>query len=193
MPNNVDIVILAAGKSSRFKSDKRAITLPHVLSVMPILQIKHKVSNIYLVMRDENIESDKVYLQNPNTIPVYLKADKEEGIGLSIAKAMEVVRADCVLICLADMPFIQFASYEKIIANSASNTITVPRYQGQQGNPVAFGREYYTELLSLRGDKGGKSIINKHIHAVCYVDLDDEGVVLDVDIPEDLHRIHSIK
>jgi len=69
--------------------------------------------------------------------------------------------------------------------------IVAPRFRGQRGNPVLFARSLFPELLSLRGEEGGRSLIEKHRHLVEWVEVDSEEYFLDIDTSEDLKRLRS--
>ena len=52
-------------------------------------------------------------------------------------------------------------------------------------NPVIFDlAKYREELLSLEGDRGAKSILKAHSEDILEVEVDDQGVVVDIDTPE---------
>ena len=52
------------------------------------------------------------------------------------------------------------------------------------GVPAYFPREYFGELLQLRGDQGAKKVLQNHKPYI----LNHEGSLIDVDEPEDLAR-----
>jgi molybdenum cofactor cytidylyltransferase len=58
-------------------------------------------------------------------------------------------------------------------------------YRGQRGNPVGFSRDYLPQLLALEGDQGARGIL-KHA-PVTELEVDDSGILQDVDTPADLH------
>jgi molybdenum cofactor cytidylyltransferase len=59
--------------------------------------------------------------------------------------------------------------------------IIVPSFRGVRGNPVIFDRKFKKELLNLRGDVGGRSIIECHPEEVRVVPVESIGVIKDVD------------
>jgi molybdenum cofactor cytidylyltransferase len=58
-----------------------------------------------------------------------------------------------------------------------------PRYEDTPGHPVGFSREFFAELLDLDGDEGARSVVRAHRDVVEFVDVDDPGVVTDLDQP----------
>ena len=72
----------------------------------------------------------------------------------------------------------------------ASNII-VPFNNGTRGNPVIFGRHFYNELSLLKGDEGGKKIIDKNkINLVKFLSK-SKGYFFDIDIQSDILKLNS--
>jgi molybdenum cofactor cytidylyltransferase len=69
-------------------------------------------------------------------------------------------------------------------AINQSTEIAVPVFQGRRGNPVAFGRSYFQNLIALQGDRGARMLLREH--PVIEVAVEDEGIHRDVDMPEDV-------
>lgn len=62
------------------------------------------------------------------------------------------------------------------------------RHAGQHGHPVLFGAVLFEELK--RGDlpEGARTVIRAHRRKVREVPVNDDGVLLDVDTPEEFRR-----
>jgi molybdenum cofactor cytidylyltransferase len=70
--------------------------------------------------------------------------------------------------------------------------IVAARYNGVQDHPVLFDRAVFTELTSLAGDVGAKSVINRSADRVGFVDVSAPQPI-DVDEPGDLRRLEKSK
>ncbi len=93
------------------------------------------------------------------------------------------------VICLGDMPWLTGRHIDKLISAFASQTIgkiCVPVYQGRRGNPVLFDRCYFPEMATVQGDKGARHVIERHAGVVQKVEMDDDALFRDVDVPADL-------
>ena len=64
--------------------------------------------------------------------------------------------------------------------------IAAPSYRGQRGHPVGFSRRHRDALASLIGDAGARSLIERNLDRMTWIDVDDAGVVRDVDTPSDV-------
>lgn len=89
------------------------------------------------------------------------------------------------VIALADMPYVQPSTICQLLSALESGAdIAVLCYQGKRGNPVAFSRTHLAELLLLSGDQGARDLLRRY--PVVEVDVDDPGILQDIDRPEDL-------
>jgi molybdenum cofactor cytidylyltransferase len=101
--------------------------------------------------------------------------------------------ADGVMIVLADMPFVQAATYTQLLDSLVEHPdcIAVPIMHGKRGNPVLFPMAYKQELTNLTGDAGAKPILARFAASVREVAVDDVGIFADLDTHEDLQRLAS--
>ncbi len=63
--------------------------------------------------------------------------------------------------------------------------IRVPRYRAKRGHPIWFSRELVPEFLALPFDGPARDVVARHVDRTEYLDLDDPGIVADIDSPED--------
>jgi len=101
------------------------------------------------------------------------------SIGCGVAAMPDNV--DGVLICLGDMPHVKASTIRKLIGVFEDKEICVPVKDGRQGNPVLFSRAFFPALKSIKGDKGGKSLIQDMHENVGLVAVDDAGIFIDHD------------
>jgi len=57
-----------------------------------------------------------------------------------------------------------------------------------RGHPVGFGAMHGEALAALDGDLGARELIASASDAVTKLDVDDPGILADVDTPDDLIR-----
>lgn len=87
----------------------------------------------------------------------------------------------------ADQPYVQYKSLEKFLflAHTAAAGIVSAVHGGVPGNPVSFDRTYYPELMELKGDTGGRSVMKNHPDDVEWFEMPKKELK-DIDWPEDL-------
>ncbi|WP_074859305.1 nucleotidyltransferase family protein [Ectopseudomonas oleovorans] len=189
--HRVAALMLAAGYSRRFGADKRRATLADGRSLLAasLALPCSMLEEVWLVLRpDESITE----LGLPANIKLVQHPLTAQGMGHSLAAGAERLlaesRADAVAIFLADMPAIRRDSLETLFAHASANAIVLPSYQGKRGHPVLFGRAFWPQLATLSGDAGAKPVLQQHPEAVRIVELNDPGVLQDIDTPADLSQ-----
>lgn len=124
---------------------------------------------------------------------VVINSRPESQMADSVRAGLEKVSAEteAVLICLADHPLVLPHTIRMIVARSADppGNIIVPYFKGRRGHPSLFPRAI------LNGVFAGhtlRDIIHNHEASLVLLDVEDEGVVLDMDTEEDYRRMAEI-
>jgi molybdenum cofactor cytidylyltransferase len=112
----------------------------------------------------------------------------DEGMGASLVHGIaQASDAAGWVIALADMPYVMPETITTLLDKmQAGADIAAPMFHGRRGNPVAFSRAHLNSLLELGGDQGARSLLAKF--PVVEVEVDDEGIVLDIDSADDLDQ-----
>jgi CTP:molybdopterin cytidylyltransferase MocA len=109
-------------------------------------------------------------------------------VGLDAVEEAETVG---VLVTLIDMPLITAGSVRAVL-EAARRTPPPPivraTYRGEHGHPVLFHRLVFGELRAADPGVGAKQVVRAHAADLLDLDLDDRGVVTDIDTPEDYER-----
>lgn len=182
-------LVLAAGCSRRFGSDKRCArlssgqTLLAASLALPCAQLEE----VWMVLRPED---DSTALGVPSQVQVIRSADSELGMGHSLASGVlhisQVAMANAIAVFLGDMPWIGADSLGYLLAQASPEHIVVPTFKEQPGHPVLFGRRFWPALQGLTGDAGAKSVLGANPQAVRYLPLNDPGILRDIDVPQSL-------
>lgn len=194
------LLLLAAGQGRRFGSDKRKARLPGGQSLLAATAHTYLLLNcpLAIVTRPEDralqqAVSRELTAAGEPRLPRWLIAnDASQGMGHSLAEAVTTMRDEApqwLLIGLGDMPFVAhetLAALVRMLEEGGPATIARPRYQGQAGQPVGFGREHLDALTQLQGDQGARSLLQARSDDVQWLDVTDPGVLADVDQRTDL-------
>ena len=124
-------------------------------------------------------------VENPNFNRGQLSSLKV-GLAEVIAGGPQAVAA--VVVHLADHPLVAPATFRALVDDyrKTASPIVVARYNGRRGHPVIFDRAVFAELMAAPEHQGARVVVNADAARVRYVDVDDPGVVLDLDTPADL-------
>lgn len=188
----VTALVLAAGQSRRMGPvNKLLATVDGVPMVRATVErIAAAGVDRVVVITGHEAERVSAALQGLDVDLVH-NPDYTEGLSTSLARGISALDAsvDAALVCLADMPRVRPRHVQRLLAAFdplEGRGICVPTYRGKRGNPVLWDRRYFQEMAAVRGDVGARHLIGEHQDAVCEVEMDDGGVLLDVDSPESL-------
>ncbi len=121
--------------------------------------------------------------------------DYRLGMSTSLRKGLEKLEANCELfmVALADQPLTKTETYNLLLeqAGESDKGIAIPVYEGQKGNPIIFKRRYLPELLTLKGDVGGRELLKRHPEDIFYIEVRDPGVVTNVNTPDDYEKLKN--
>lgn len=98
------------------------------------------------------------------------------------------------MILPGDLPLIQPDSLRRVAEGLREKPAVVPHYRQQKGHPVAFSHNFLPQLAALMGDSGAKEIVRsaRLSHQVLDLDLQDVGIVHDIDTLADLVRAEQV-
>lgn len=208
----LSIILLAAGNSNRFHGNKmlawidgKPMYLHMVEKILQIPAYQKVLVTQYdeiITYLDSSLSKHACSQINQNTIlehnfesqniQVVRNEHSDWGISHSIQLGLDYCtqnsgqnKADAYLFAVCDQPWLSLESIRKLI-NAYVNSekgIACLSYNGSFGNPVIFDKVYYQELMNLKGDIGGKSILKKHNNDVLLVEINDSKELLDIDTP----------
>jgi molybdenum cofactor cytidylyltransferase len=189
-------LLLAAGASRRFGSDKRTHKLADGKALLHTTVEKYLgcFEQVVVVLRPgDGLLQEALLAGFGKRAPRVVVADDADlGMGHSLAAGIAAVADwDYAFVALADMPFIEAATLERlkqVMASAAADAIVQPTLQGRPGHPVGFGRDRFAEIAALTGDAGARSIVQRRKDQVVEVPVTDPGVLRDIDQPADLDR-----
>ncbi len=118
-------------------------------------------------------------------VNIVINSLSKMGMSASIRRGLQEIHPHCrgILIALGDQPLLKTRTINALIRtfDQGKGGIIVPSFQGTRGHPVIFHRKFKKELLNLKGDVGGRSIIENHAEDVRVVPVKSIGVIKDVD------------
>ena len=181
------IVVLAAGFGSRFKGARHKLDEPlHGSTVLGCTLRQAVASELHVVLvTTAPFVAAATEVLATSDIVVLSLAEASRGMGHSIAAGVgERPDAGGWLILPGDMPMVRAQTLRSVAAALERHPVVYAQYHGRRGHPVGFGSELYSELIALTGDEGARRIVARYpVHGE---ELDDPGVLVDVDTQDDL-------
>ena len=194
-----DAIVLAAGKSTRYgKSNKLFSEInnkPLILHTVNEI-VNSKVKKIIIVTGSDHKEICSI-LKGFNVVIIH-NQNYETGISSSISTGIVHLPKNSfsTMICLADMPLLTTNDYNNIIdfhqQNGGVSRIVAPYRKKTIGNPVIFGKDYFKQLCSLNGDKGGKEIFDNNSKYLVKFNTKSEGFYFDIDNKNDFLKLKNL-
>ena len=184
----INLILLASGNSKRFNGNKLLTNFhdkPLYMYTLEKLKSIKGLNQIIVVTQYEEIKQKSIDLG----FDVVLNFESELGISNSIALGISRDKsADGYMFMVCDQPFIKPKSINKLIEefNSGGKGICSIGFKDRLGNPNIFSRKYLEELLSLKGDIGGKHILKKHIDDLKIIQIEDGEELKDIDTRDDI-------
>lgn len=190
-PATVVGVLLAAGRGERFGGNKLLARLTQG-TLVGIAAARHLISALpysVAVLRpgDETLK----HLLTAEGLHIVINPIADQGLGTSLACGVAAAEADGWIIALADMPAIRSETIMAVAAALAAGApLAAPIYRGQRGHPIGFAKPFQSALMSLVGDQGGRDILKQHKNDLHLIEVDDPGVLTDIDYRTDIAHSH---
>ncbi|MET0307984.1 MAG: nucleotidyltransferase family protein [Sphingomonas sp.] len=190
-PEQVALVLLAAGRSLRFDGDKLSelfLDKPlafHVVTTLARVPFLARIAVVSDTALDFGALGYSV-VENP---------DPSLGLARSLhygVAAAKETGAEAVLVTLADMPRVTAAHIHRLFDRAHGPAAIVASSDGDSPMPPAlFGRDLFDDLLSLEGDEGARALIRRGHHVVA-----SPAELVDVDTREhlaDLRKLYGLE
>ena len=182
-------IILAAGLSSRMGAFKPLLEIGGKSMAHRVVELMQSAGADLVVVvtghRHEELETHLAgrgvrFIHNPD----YASTQQLDSLKLGLA----ALPGDCerVLVTPADIPLAKLETVERLLA--AEGDFIRPRFGERTGHPVVLLAELIPFLLRYDGPGGLKGAVNQSGCVVRNVDVDDPGVLMDNDTPDDFQR-----
>lgn len=197
----IHIIYMAAGNSRRFGSNKLFYELDGKPMYRHLLDRLVEIKNRYNKSKSDSRTIDITVVTRYREILDYcacipdchavISLDSEKGISYTIKAGIMAVQEqkktgmqDYYMFAVADQPYLKSQSVikliDKVLENKGNKRLVFSLCCGDAvGNPCVFHSSLIAQLLSLEGDKGGRSVAKKH--DCVYVDIADELELMDID------------
>ena len=118
---------------------------------------------------------------------VVVNATPERGMASSVALGFAALPAevDAAWLWPVDHPFVRPETLKALIAALGSHAAVRPTYQGRRGHPPLIARSLFAQLAACTNVEGGARTVLASADTID-IDVDDPGVLRDIDTPSDL-------
>lgn len=188
-------IIMASGFSKRMGRDKLMLEFAGKPVAEHVIEAAKAsgLDEVIVVCKDAAVVKIAESLGAAVIINASAQLGQSESIRLGAKSASP--KADGLMFIAADMPLIESRTIDLLICEfgKSPESIIVPLYGGTRGNPVIFPADLREELLSLKGDEGGRVIIERFGERVIFVETGSSLGGMDIDTKEDFERLKAMR
>jgi len=188
MKNEPAVVVLAAGAGSRYHGTRHKLSEKLDGDSVLVRTLRNAIASemsVVLVISDALVAEARGLVAPEDMVVVEGGVQAGWGMGDSIAAGVSVhASATGWLVLPGDMPLVTPGSLRAVAQALDQQPIAFAQHRGRRGHPVGFGAELFSELVMLKGDEGARRLLARYPTAA--VELDDPGVLFDIDTVDDL-------
>ena len=186
-------IILAAGASSRMGSPKALLEYRGETFVNRLIGVLGSSCDPVIVVLAHHAAAIRAqsdprarFVENP---------DPDRGQLSSLQTALAVVPAEVEgffftpVDCPAAEPETVAFLSRAVGRRDPGVLLVVPQFQGKHGHPVFAARPLIAEFLALPATAQAREVVHAHKHETRYVDVDDPGILTDIDDIEAYRRL----
>lgn len=191
MPQTLGCVVMAAGNAHRFGDNKLAAGVRGRSLVLRALE----------AVPGEEFETVVVVTQYPGVLELaeqfgFASRRNEHpdwGISHTIHLGLEALK-DCggAMFLVSDQPLLRRETVAALVRlwESQPEKIAALAHGGIRGNPCIFPARFFPELMALREDHGGNTVIRRHEENLILLEAREEELT-DVDTPEAMEELKA--
>jgi molybdenum cofactor cytidylyltransferase len=177
-------VVLAAGASSRMGSPKALLEYRGQTFLNRLIRVYGAVCEPVIVVL--GYHSDQLRAAT-SAAKFVVNPDPDRGQLSSLQTGLAEVPKDVegFLFTPVDSPAVDESTVSQLIARfrarKPETMFVIPRYQSKRGHPVLATPQILEEFLALPLTAQAKDIVHKYVPQTEYVDVDDPGILADID------------
>lgn len=189
----ITAIILAAGESKRMGQPKMLLpwgdetVLSHVIATFREAGLEE-----ILVVTGGARERVDDAISHLEVKTVYNEQFSNGEMLSSIQHGISALKhqTQAMLIGLGDQPQVQGGSVQMVCEayRETKSNIVVPSFQMRRGHPWLVARPLWDDFLKMKPPESPRDFLNTHYKNIQYVNVNDPGILADLDTPEDYQR-----
>jgi len=193
-------LILAAGRSTRMGRPKALLTqvFTRRTFVAHLISASHeaRLTTVFVIGQAANVELAAEVDRVGATLLVNDTPERGQLSSILVGlDAAERLDASAILVMPVDVPLVSSTVIAQIVAaaNRSDARIVRATHAGRHGHPVLFKRSVFDEVRSADPSIGARAVVRVDPARVLDVEVNDPGVTLDIDTPEDYRRAFGVE
>jgi molybdenum cofactor cytidylyltransferase len=185
---NIAAIILAAGQSQRMGTPKALLQLNGESFLDTLIRKLQSQCHPVIVVLGANAPA--IRSATNGSANFIVNAEYMQGMLTSLQCGLRALPEPCThtVFTLVDHPDPAMQTVEAV-THAAPAPVVIPRFERRKGHPVRLSRLIISELLELRPPAKPTDVLYRHLQSTLFLDLDDPGIVDDVDDPEEYSKL----
>jgi CTP:molybdopterin cytidylyltransferase MocA len=181
-------IILAAGESRRMGFPKAILRYRDETFLDTLIGLFAPHCSPVIVVLGAN--ADRIRESTVRSATFVLNSDYQRGMTSSLQCGLRALppKVESVLFTLVDHPSVSPDTIAALLA-APETLLRVPRQGGRRGHPIWFSRDLAAEFLALPETGAARDVVRAHAADTQFLDLDDPGIVADIDDPVAYRRL----
>ncbi len=189
---HVDAVVLAAGRSSRMGHPKASLQIGSRTFLEQAIHTLRAGGCRYVVavLAAKDDRAQQLADAAGAAIVLNHETQSEQIDSLRLGLAALPDDSGAVAVLPVDFPLIHSATVRKLIDSFIERPASVlrPTFHYTPGHPTIFARALYDEIANSQSKHGARDIVEQHVDDLRDLPVDDDGIAIDIDTPEDYAR-----
>jgi len=185
----ITALILAAGQSKRMGQPKMILPWGETTVLGQVITTFKAagVEDIIVVTGGDREQVERLVSSSSRTVfnPEYARGEMLSSLQVGLKGLKPGVEA--ILVGLGDQPQVRERSVQLVLEEYTKSraSLVVPSFKMRRGHPWLVARQHWDEILRMRFPESLRDFLNHHAKDICYVEVEDPGILKDLDTPED--------
>lgn len=186
-------IILGAGASRRMGSPKALLDYRGETFADRLIRVLSGVCDPVILALGHHADAIRPHVRGHAHVVVNPDPERGQLSSLQVALAAVPAEAEGFLFTPVDCPAMEPRTVSRMVeafrSRDPATLFAIPCYRGHHGHPVCAARALITEFLALPSTAQARDVVHRHIGETQYVEVDDAGVLIDVDDREAYERL----
>jgi len=185
----ITALILAAGQSKRMGQPKMILPWGETTVLGQVIATFKAagVEDIIVITGGDREQVERLVSASSRTVfnPGYAEGEMLSSLQMGLGNLKP--GAEAILVGLGDQPQVRERSVQLVLEEYTKSraSLVVPSFEMRRGHPWLVTRQHWDEILQMRFPESPRDFLNRHAKNICYVEVEDPGILKDLDTPED--------
>jgi CTP:molybdopterin cytidylyltransferase MocA len=187
----VDGIVLAAGASTRMGKSKALLEIDGQTFLERAVHLLREAGCRYVIaVVDDDDWTERLADVSGAAVVINDQPGAEQIDSLRLGIANLPDGGEGVLVLPVDFPRISAETVARLIEEFGRGDAAIlnPSHKGEAGHPVLFARRILPELLEPDLPNGARSVMEAHAGEARAIEVNDPGILIDIDTPADYRQ-----